>query len=459
MISAPAIRRFVQHWDSLNESWRFAIIAFLIARTFYAVWSWMILTIQPVAVHYVEIDGRLAVVFLDLYTTKSFSFLRELKGQDLEFKPTSINTAIDLQTNSLWDIHTGLALKGRLKGNSLVTAPEPYIFPYFQATSYPNAWLALWQRFDANWYISIAENGYGSINGDIHFPPLFPLLIRLAKPLLGNAYLAGLLIAHIATLCALKLLMDLFNEWGGAHSGRDVIILFLMYPSSFFLFSAYSESLFLVLALMALRAMNKRSWGWAGFWTFCAILTRLQGVGLLAPMLYLMAKDSPFLRQFHHWAGLVFAGTGFLFYLFLRSTQTLQGTIPFSEPVWHAKLAAPWESYFYAIRMILSNNYNHIDFINWTATTVFIIFLIAGWKKIPVEHNIFASFSLLILLSRIVETQPLSGMLRFSLTIFPVFFTFGSVGNNPWIRRIIVYAFVALNLYLSAEFFGWGWVA
>jgi hypothetical protein len=40
-----------------------------------------------------------------------------------------------------------------------------------------------------------------------------------------------------------------------------------------------------------------------------------------------------------------------------------------------------------------------------------------------------------------------------------MFFILGLLANNPFWRRFIIYTFTALALFLSAEFFGWGWVA
>ena len=447
-------------WMSLDGSWRFAIIAFLVARIFYALWSWVILTIQPVAVHYIDSGNQPAVIFLNLNKVQSYAYLRQVNGDTLSFRSASNDTVLDLQTNSVWDIYTGIAIDGQYKGISLPSAVTPTdMFPYHTAVPYPNAWLGLWQRFDVTWYTTIAENGYGSIPGDDHYPPLFPLLIRLVSTLVGNAFIAGLVISHLATLYALKLLYDLYNQWDEKLTGRSTLLYFLIYPASFYLFSAYTESLFLVTALLALRTMQKRSWGWAGFWIFCAISTRLQGVALLLPMLYLMWKDSPLLGKIQHWAGLTFAGTGMLFYLFLRSTQVTDAVIPFSEPVWHAQLVYPWKTYAYAVQTLLSGTFNYIDFLNWFIMTLFIVLLLLGWRKIPMEYNLYTAISLLIILTRIVESQPLISMSRYSLTLFPVFFTIGSVDKSPWGRRIVIYTCIALSLFLSQEFFGWGWVA
>lgn len=450
-----------QHWKTLDESWRFAITVFLIARLFYGLWSWMILIVQPLAVQNIELSGEPILTIFNLQTSQSYTYLREVNGQTLTFRASSENKIEDLQTDSIWDASTGTALHGHYSGSTLSHSrtPPSEIFPYYEATPYPVRWLAIWQRFDANWYISIAENGYGGVDGDDHFPPLFPVLIRLLKPLFGSAFLSGLFIAHLATFYVIKLLYEVFFELGGTLSAKRALVLYLIYPTSFFLFSVYSESLFLMMALLSIRSMKTLSWVWAGFWAFCALLTRLQGAALVIPMLYLMRHDYPFLRKPVHWIGLILPATGGLFYLYLRSRQVTNGIVPFVESDWHAQLVPPWETYWYAIQTFLSGQFTFIDVLNWAVVTLFIILLISGWQKIPLEYSLYTTFSLLIILIRIVETQPLIAMSRYSLTLFPAFFNLGMAGENPWIRRFIIYTFIILNLYLSAQFFSWGWVA
>ena len=451
----------LQRWKSLDEAWRFAILAFLVVRLFYAAWTALMLVMQPLVVQNIEIDGEPVLTVFSLEDSRAYTYLRQIDGENLLFRAGGKSQVTDEQTGSLWDVSTGRAIGGAYQEQALEVArtkPE-VIFPYHLAEPFPIKWLALWQRFDANWYVSVAENGYGSVPGDDHFPPLFPLLIRLLMPLVRNAFLAGLLINHLATLYGIKLLYEAFAEWGEKSLARRSALFVLLYPTSFFLFSAYTESVFLVSALLALRSMRKRSWGWAGFWTFCAILTRLQGAALIGPMLYLMWQDGPFLRRVSHWFGLALSGFSGLFYLYLRSRQVTEGAVPFVEPEWHARLVPPWETYGYAVQTILSGQFTFVDVLNWVVVTLFILLLIAGWRRIPLEYNLYAAFSLLIMLIRIVETQPLISMSRYSLTLFPCFFALRSAGEHPWLRRVIIYTFIPLNLYLSAQFFLWGWVA
>jgi hypothetical protein len=451
----------IQRWKKLDESWRFAIIAFLVIRNFYALWSWIILTIQPLAVQNIDLSGEHLLTIFNLQNSQAYVYPREVNGEFLTFRAKSPNTVIDIQTRSVWDISTGTAIDGQLKGFTLSPSKTSVseIFPYHQAKPYPVPWLAIWQRFDANWYISVAENGYGSIEGDDHFPPLFPLLIRVLKPVFGSAFLAGLFISHLATLYVIKLLYDTFSQWGEDTVAKRATLFVLIYPTSFFLFSVYTESLFLVTALLSLQHMSKRSWVWASFFAFCAILTRLQGAALIIPMIYLMWRDRPFLYKPVHWFGLTLPALAGLFYLFLRSRQVTHSAVPFVESDWHARLVPPWETYWYSIQTLLSGRSTFIDFLNWAVVTLFLVLLLSGWRKIPLEYNLYNAFSLLIILIRIVETQPLISMSRYALTLFPSFFVLGLAGENAWLRRLIIYTFIPLNLYLSAQFFLWGWVA
>lgn len=452
---------FTQRWKTLNESWRFAIVAFLLVRLFYSLWSWVILTVQPLAVQNIQLANEPILTVFSLQDSGAYTYLREVNGQVLNFRAAGVNTVIDEETGSLWEISTGNALSGPNQGSALSSSqvPPSDIFPYRNAKAYPILWLAIWQRFDANWYTSLAETGYGHIPGDDHFPPLFPVLIRILMPLFGSAFLAGLFISHLATLFTIKLLYETFREWGNDNLAKRTTLFLLLYPTSFFLFSVYTESVFLVAALLSLRHMRNRSWAWAGFWAFCAISTRLQGAALLIPMLYLMWQDRPLLRKPAHWFGLSLPGLAGIFYLFLRSQQVTEGAIPFVEPEWHARLVPPWETYVYAVQTLISGTFTFIDFLNWAVVTLFIILLVIGWRKIPLEYNLYTAFSLLIMLIRIVETQPLISMSRYSLTLSPSFFVLGLASENPMIRRLIIYTFIPLNLYLSAQFFMWGWVA
>jgi hypothetical protein len=451
----------LSYWQRLDASWRFALVAFMAARVFFTFWSWVIFIVQPVAVQNFEMHGEPIVSVFQLANSEAHVYQRMVDGRTLTFRPTDTGQLIDEQTGSLWEISTGVGIDGQYKDSRLpsaITTPND-LFPYHGITAYPGRWLGLWQRFDVNWYLSIAERGYGHVPGDVHFPPLYPILIRMLTWVFGNSFVAGVILSSLATILMLKLVYDLFHHWAEQKLATRALLFLILYPAFFFCFSAYSEPLFMVTALLSLTSMRKRSWGWAGFWIFCAILLRLQGVALLAPMAYLMWRDTPFLRKPAHWAGSFIAGLGGLAYLYVRAQSETQEAIPLAEADLHARLVPPWQSYWYAVETVFSGNASFIDVLNWGIVTLVAALLIWGWKKIPLEYSIYTLFSLLIIMTRMVETQPLVSMSRYALTFFPMFFWLALAGEHPVIHRVILYGAILLSLYLSGQFFIWGWVA
>ena len=122
----------IQRWKTLDEAWRFAVIAFLVIRIFYFLWSWIILTIQPLAVQNIDLSDEPLLTIFNLGNSQSYIYSREINGELLTFRAESPNTVIDLQSGSLWDISTGTAFEGPFKEFTLLrarTVPSE-IFPY-----------------------------------------------------------------------------------------------------------------------------------------------------------------------------------------------------------------------------------------------------------------------------------------------------------------------------------------
>src|SRR5690242_7501856 len=164
-----------QYWERLDESWRFAITIFLIARLLYFLWSFVIFSVQPLAVQNFELSGEPIVSIFRLQNSEAHVYLRNVNGAVLTFQPFDTEHLIDQQTKSIWDISNGAAIQGQNKNSQLLTAKtKPAdIFPYFGIKPFSNRLLSVWQRFDVNWYLAVTERGYGSVPGDDHFPPLF----------------------------------------------------------------------------------------------------------------------------------------------------------------------------------------------------------------------------------------------------------------------------------------------
>jgi len=175
-------------------------------------------------------------------------------------------------------------------------APYPQQLPDTFFPTHPA--LDGWARWDAAHYVAIAGQGYGGANpsphGGLGFFPLFPLLMRGMVAALGWAptpahlALAGLVLANVCFFLAVPLLARFGTRQSSHAVGRTAAILLGIAPFAFFFNAGYSESLFLLLALLALSLAGGRHWWWAGLAAGLASGTRLVGLAL-TPALLLLA--------------------------------------------------------------------------------------------------------------------------------------------------------------------------
>jgi Gpi18-like mannosyltransferase len=451
----------VERWRALDPAWRFALQAYLIARVALSVWAFIIATLFPVVAQNLDLFGAPVLAVFDLASGERYAYSREVGGAVLTFRAGEPGVVADAQTGSVWALRDGRAVSGAYAGRALRAAPYSAedIFPYRGVAAETNVLLAVWQRFDTNWYLAIAERGYGTFVGDVHFPPLYPLLIRSLGSVVRNNYLAALILSNVALLIALAVFYRCVTEtWGVAIARRGGALL-LIFPTAFFFFSGYTESLFLLAALLALCALQRCNWLWAGFWIFCAILTRLQGVALLVPLGYALWRARPFDQKIERGLALILPILAAVLYLFIRASVGDDSIVPIAESNLHARLAPPWENYWYAIQTLASGKFNIADGLNWLITTLCVVMLLMGWRRLPILLGLYTASSLVVLTMRYVETQPLNSMSRYTVTLFPIFVLLGIWSENTWVQRAIVYPCLALALYLCAQFVLWGWVA
>jgi hypothetical protein len=322
--------------------------------------------------------------------------------------------------------------------------------------------LGVWQRFDTLWYLRIATRGYSAAASDIHFPPLYPLLVKaLGRVLLNNYLVAAIAISNTAYVLALTCLYKLTSEMFSTRTARRSVLYLSVFPTSFFLIAPYSESLFLLFAVAAFYYLARKRWLLVGFLGFLAVLTRLPGLALFPPLLYeyLRQRDCRMRDFYRDLTGLLLIPFGAALYLCLRYLIGGTPLLPTSEPKLFARLAPPWENLIYAIRTLASGSFHQADLFNLVFTVVFVALLVFSWKRFPLSYHIYTIGALILLTIRLVETQPLNSMSRYALALFPVLMYLGILGRDPRLHRCILYPSVALLLYLSGQFAMWGWVA
>lgn len=155
-----------------------------------------------------------------------------------------------------------------------------------------------WARWDASHYVAVAQLGYGdpsspSPNGGLGFFPLYPLLMRAVvavsgvEPTAGAYAAAGIVVSNVLFFVAVALLASFGRELGGERAALNAVLLFCVAPFSYFFNAAYSESLFLAIALLSLWLGRRERWWAAALVAGLGSATRLVGLALAPALLYL----------------------------------------------------------------------------------------------------------------------------------------------------------------------------
>jgi hypothetical protein len=455
--------RFGDRWRAIDPAWRWAVGVYAAARCVYTLWGLVILLVVPSVAQNLVLLGEPVLAAIDFESGERFVYSRKVGEQVLTFRETGEGLVTDAETGSVWSLREGKAVRGPLTGRTLgageYTAEQ--VFPYKGAEP-ARGWLGMWQRFDVLWYQAIAERGYGANAGDIHFPPLYPLLVSAAGRALGGGYFfAGWLIAQVALVASLGLLFQMTAARWDGQTARRAVVFTILFPTAFFFFTVYAEALFLLWSLLCFRSLGRKEWAWAGFFVFLAILTRLQGVALMVPLTYCVWWE----WQTEKRVGMAHAfmlGVPLLacaFYLGMRALAGEASIVPTHEPQLNARLAMPWDNVVYAVQTIAAGIFLTADILNLAATVGAVVILARGWRMLPREMALYAAATIVVVMLRYVDTQPLNSMTRYLLTLFPLTMALAVWSKNRWVERAVVYGFAPLNLYLCAQFLTWGWVA
>ncbi|MBE5938143.1 MAG: hypothetical protein E7265_08970 [Lachnospiraceae bacterium] len=233
---------------------------------------------------------------------------------------------------------------------------------------------------DTEHYINIAKNGYyssGEYANLIVFYPLYPLLIRIVSFIVPNYFIAGVLISNVCLGVSGCYLYRLVNKELGADKAVDSLMIYLVYPFGVFTVTVFTESLFLMLALMCLTYIKEEKWFAVGITGLLAALSRSQGIALLVPAVYeaiLYMKRQKKFKFNCLWVLQIPCGT----FIYLLINQIVQGD--WRAFVEHQK-AEPWYNTSHWISDNLVQHFNSaIDYsyLSWLIYWVQIILYFVG---------------------------------------------------------------------------------
>jgi len=311
----------------------------------------------------------------------------------------------------------------------------------------------VWARWDSDWFLKIAEQGYSWPSSTPAFFPLYPFIVAGAGRLLGgHAVLAGVVISLVAGGAAFALLYRLTFDRLGEDVARRTVLFLAVAPTSLFFGAVYSESLFLLLAVAAFLAAERGRFWQAGAAGGLALLTRSAGVALV-PALIVLAWRAPDRRR--ALAGVAIAPVLFSLYPLLLSVW-IGRPLAFLEAqrvVWERRLspAGPVGGVVAAVQ--------HRELLDLGVAAAMVVLGVIAWRRIGAAYGLYTLASVAIPLTFVSDKVPLWSMQRFAVVVFPAFMALATVVVS---RRAVLVTTAILGAGLAVYVVRWSlwfWVA
>lgn len=335
----------------------------------------------------------------------------------------------------------------------------------------------VWTRWDGQWYLKIATEGYRTDDGSAAFFPLYPWLVRITGWLAADRYIwAGILLSALFFLAALVLLHRLVRlDFHPEDAGRSVFYI-AAFPMAFFFWAIYSESLFLFLAVGALLAARTHHWWLAAIAVSFAVWTRSLGLLLVLPVAWEMwlayhpplpadpramppARPSPWnitslllpfvsLAAFVWWAALIFGDA-----LAPIKAQT----------DWNRHFSWPWQTIAGAFTQALQTPFEYQpENQSWTYLAALMFALVVGvlaLRWLRGSYSIYLWTGILFPLFSATPRNPLLSYPRFLIVLFPAFIVLALIGRNRYANQLITWLSILLLALYTIRFVNWYWVA
>lgn len=308
-----------------------------------------------------------------------------------------------------------------------------------------------WCRWDAGWYRGIAADGYippeAVVSGrqrNTAFFPVYPLTTRVAAFFTRNPFVAGVLVSNAAFLLALLLLHDFVRDRHGEAVARRTTVLLLFHPGSFFFSAMYTESLFLLWAVLAFYCLRHGAWAAAGVTAALCGATRTVGLWIVPGLglAYLESIGYALRRVRARALWLLLGGLGPLAYMAFLAGR-------YGNPF---EFAAAQQSPGWMSGMTLIPQ-GPIDALNMGVFVAAVILTFQVWRR---EAPSLAVWSTLMVATSFSRWP---SMVRLSLVIFPLYIAAALWIQDRRIFRALVLAGAALLLFLAGRFALWYWVA
>lgn len=314
----------------------------------------------------------------------------------------------------------------------------------------------IWTRFDGQHYLNIGRSGYNE-NLTVFFPS-YPLLIKPSAFFLGDLALSAVTISFIFAVLAgiyfYKLIRLDFNE---ETAWRGIIIL-LFFPASFFLFSAYGESLFLFLILAGFYYGRRKIWPVAFIFCALAAVTKVSGIivwlAILADYWHWgetsLVKRAKIAIKDGIWLPFLFLG-GWLAFLQIKFGDFL--IFAKTQSLWTAgrRFSLPTET----LGKYLNPGLAVSDYLDGLFFVFGLILLVISFRRIRFSYWLFWALYLAVP----VFSSTLVSFPRFLLVCFPLFIYLAVKTEEKILLFLLLFGFSGLSFLFLMLFTNGLWVA
>ncbi|MFN8412029.1 MAG: mannosyltransferase family protein [Anaerolineales bacterium] len=340
--------------------------------------------------------------------------------------------------------------------------------------------LSMWTKWDSQYYVDIATNGYWyrpNQQSNVAFFPLYPMMMRVVSKFFnGNLILTGFILSNLAFLGALIFFYLLTELELDSDSAKRAVFYLAFFPTSFFFSSLYTESLFVLLSVVTMYFARTHHWKTATVFGILTAATRNLGI-LIWPLVvweWLRVQgwsfNSIYKKQtwLNLWNGfkqnwfelviLCLIPLGMLAYIYFLKVN-------FERPFAFIETQAAWGRENIGLLAVLKKNISALTTseINkgwftqfWNVSTIIFFLALVPfiWLKLGEGYAIFVLIMLLVPTSSAVGS-----VIRYVLTQFPAFMLLGWWGRREDVDRVISFSFAVLLGVFVSIFVNWIFVA
>lgn len=333
----------------------------------------------------------------------------------------------------------------------------------YQHSGGPANFVDAWSRYDATYYARLAHDGYqgGHLLYRAAYFPLQVVLTALAAPIAGgNTSVSAIVVANLSFFVALLGLGSLALRDADEPAARRAMLYVTLFPTAFFLFAGYAESLFLATAIWSIVCCRRGFWWQAGALGLLAAMTRQVGIFLVLPFAYEYARQAGW-----QWRRIRFDALAillipcglllFMFWLWRNTGDPL--AFSHAEKYWQHNLTAPWTTFADAARSWRSPDRiftfrTSMDFLGLAVIAATLIFGARGSRAIRPGDWAYAAAAWLLVIVYPTAGWVLQSDARYMLIEFPCFLW---IARQPWPRwlHVALLALSAALLFAMTQYF------